>query len=315
MRSEVVKLAYKGEWEDLLALLKRHPELANSVSEPKGYTPLHQAAWHGANLFVVGALLALGASPSIRTNDKNLSALQIAADRHPARDDLQFLLVEHRRSIAQLMRKIAAETPELFGPYDGNQVLFDRLIDCFGSDSCCQSGGDFKGRLSAAFMAITGNAMDAIHPVQCGPNQAFSLDADPTFWSSRFERLLLDLSLRASCIPVEKHWAVVSDVFDPAPDSWGLRGDLFLWMEMRQMLCHVPLPSQPEALEPIITSAYFTLTGETLDPRSKVRIPRFARGGMSSGLVSGEFWARTFIPLIRNRAQWLFESWQVKDPI
>ena len=151
MKPKVVELAYKGEWEDLLTLLCRQPELVNAASEPNGYTPLHQAAWHGASPSVVGELLALGANPSLRTTNKNQSSRQIAAEKHPERDDLQFLLVERRRTIAQLMRKIAAETPDLFGPYDGSQVLFDRLIDCFGSDSCCESGGDFDERLSPQY--------------------------------------------------------------------------------------------------------------------------------------------------------------------
>jgi hypothetical protein len=310
MKTEVVELAYKGAWEELLALLCRKPELANSASEPKGYTPLHQAAWHGARPSVVGKLLALGANPLLRTNNKNQSPRQIAAEKHPRRDDLQFLLIERRRTVAQLMRKIAAETPDLFDPYDGNQVLFDRIIDCFGSDSCCESGADFDERLASAFTAITGDPMAATRFVQCGPNESFSLLADPDFWLNRFSTLLRDLSSRASCVPIEKHWAVVSDIFDPAPDTWGLRGDLFLWMEMRQVLCHVPLPDRPQTLERIITSAYATLTGESLDSRSDVSVLRFARGGMSSGMVCGMFWAETFMPLVQNRSQWLFESWR-----
>jgi hypothetical protein len=118
------------------------------------------------------------------------------------------------------------------------------------------------------------------------------------------------LNVNGSRIPIERHRAVVSDLFDPAPQQWGLRGDPFLWIEMRQMLCHVPLPEHPEALEPIIRSAFLTLTGHPLDAGSKVSVVRFARGGMSSGIVSGEFWTETLIPLIRQRAAWLVESWR-----
>jgi ankyrin repeat protein len=52
MKAKVFELAYKGEWDDLLALLRAQPDLVNSESELKGYTPLHQAAWHGASLSV-----------------------------------------------------------------------------------------------------------------------------------------------------------------------------------------------------------------------------------------------------------------------
>lgn len=303
MKADIARLAYSGEWAPLLSLLRQHSDLANCASEPKGYTPLHQAAWHGASPSIVGQLLALGADPTLRTRNKQQTPRQIAAERHPERADLQFLLAERRRTIAQLMRKIAAETPTLFEPYDGNQVLFDRLLDCFGSDAFCEAGGDFDARLSSAFVAITGNTTAATRLDLCGPS-------DPDFWSTRFRPLLNGFASRASRIPIERHWAVVSDLFDPAPQQWGLRGDPFLWMEMRQVLCHVPLPEHPEAIEPIIRAAFLTLTGHALDARSKVRVQRLARGGMSSGIMSGEFWAETFVPLIRTRAQWLVESWQ-----
>jgi hypothetical protein len=312
MRAEVVELAYKGEWEGLLALLRRQPDLVNSTSQPKGYAPLHQAAWHGASLSVVGELLMLGSDPTLCTNNKSQSPRQIAAEKHPGREDLQFLLVERRRSLAQLMRKVAAETSDLFGPYDGNQVLFDQLLDCFGSDSCCanEAHSDFDERLSSAFVAMTGKPIGSIGAVVCGPDQTFQLPADPGFWSDRFIPSLRGLFSRASCIPVEKHWAVVSDLFDPPPHQWGTRGDLFLWMEMRQVLCHVPLPEEPRALEQIITSAYSMLTGVPLEARKHVSVSRYDRGGMSSGIVSGEFWATSAIPLLRSRSQWLSESWR-----
>ena len=306
MKSLIARLAYEGQWSELLAWLSEQPEGVNCASEPKGYTPLHQAAWHGASLAVVGKLLALGADPTLRTNDRHQSARDIAASRHPGRDDLHFLLLERRRTLAQLMRKMAAETPTLFEPYDGNQVVFDRLLDCFGSDSYhdpdVDSGVDFEERLSCAFVAITGNATAAIPIAACGASNR-------EFWSDRFRPLLRSLAARACRIPIERHWAVVSDVFDPAPRQWGLRGDPFLWMEMRQALCHVPLPEQPQAIDAIVRAAFLALTGHPLDARSNVSIRRFARGGMSSGIVSGAFWAETFVPLVQKRVEWLVDSW------
>jgi hypothetical protein len=59
-----------GDWKNLLGLVRRRPDLVNAASEPKGYTPLHQAAWHGASLTVIGELLALGADPTLRTRLK-----------------------------------------------------------------------------------------------------------------------------------------------------------------------------------------------------------------------------------------------------
>jgi hypothetical protein len=111
-------------------------------------------------------------------------------------------------------------------------------------------------------------------------------------------------------IPIGKKWAVVSDLFDPAPDTWGGRGDLFLWMEMRQALCHVEIPARPEELEQTISSAFRALTGEDLTRSAEFLVNRFARGGMSSGIISTHFWSKEFIPLLQQRTKWLHETWR-----
>lgn len=59
LSKQISELAYKGHWEPLLNVLERYPSLINAASE-KGYTPLHQAAWHGAKRPVIGKLLRMG---------------------------------------------------------------------------------------------------------------------------------------------------------------------------------------------------------------------------------------------------------------
>ena len=56
IKKQVNSLAFRGDWEALLPLLKKNPNLVNSTSESQGYTALHQAAWHGASLTVIGTL-------------------------------------------------------------------------------------------------------------------------------------------------------------------------------------------------------------------------------------------------------------------
>lgn len=309
MNKKIAELAFQGNWIALLPLLHERPGLVNSAKEPNGYTPLHQAAWHGASPPVIGQLLALGANPTIRTINKNQTAREIATEKHEDRRDLQLLLADKGRTIAQLMRKIVAESPELFTDYDGNQVLCDRLIESFGSDSCCQTKSDFEERLVAAFKAVTGAEMSSCRPIQCGPDQSFDMQADSSFWANRFLNLLRESASRSHTTPIEKHWAVVSDLFDPAPSGWGLRGDLFLWMEMRQALCNVPIPEHPEVLARVISCAFTALTSDDLNSRAEVYVPRLARGGMSSGMVSGKFWNDVFIPMMQQRTKWLQETW------
>ena len=102
-------------------------------------------------------------------------------------------------------------------------------------------------------------------------------------------------------IAIEEEWAVMSDLFDPAPTQWGLRGDLFLWMEMRQALCSAEIPRRPEDLVAVVSCAFAALTGASLEKNATVHVKRFARGGMSSGMISGEFWGDKLIPLLAQQ--------------
>ena len=115
MKEEIVSLAFKGEWTKLLPLLSEHPHLVNVASEPKGYTPLHQAAWHGAKLSVIGELLQLGADRSNRTLNKQQTPWDIAKEKHRDREDLDYALQARRATIAQLFRKVISSNRDLFG--------------------------------------------------------------------------------------------------------------------------------------------------------------------------------------------------------
>lgn len=311
MYKSVTELAFHGNWIALLCLLKEHPRLVNAVSESKGYSPLHQAAWHGASLAVVGELLALGADRRLKTHSTEQTAQDIAMEKHEDRADLVYALAPGARTLAQLMRKLIADYPNLFGIiYDGNQILWDRLIECFGTDSCHHTHEDISVRVGAAFKAITGVELSSSGTIETGPNEGFSMSADPSFWNDHLLPPLREYATRAHVIPIEKDWAVVSDLFDPAPDQWGGRGDLYLWIEMRQALCHVEIPQQPAVLERTISSTFEALTGTPLARSGELfPVKRFGSGDRTSAMVSSEFWKDRFIPLLRQRYQWLQETW------
>jgi len=121
MQEQIIKLSRQGNWDTLLPLLKRSPNLVNAASEPKGYTALHQAAlhqaaWHGANLSVVGELLNLGADPELKTHNKQQTSQDIAVEKHPDRKDLNYILAPRPRTLAQLMPKVVADIPDLLNP-------------------------------------------------------------------------------------------------------------------------------------------------------------------------------------------------------
>jgi hypothetical protein len=258
------------------------------------------------------------------TNDGK-TARDIAQSRHPDRDDLHYILSASRRSPAQLLRKLIAETPQLFSDYDGNRLICDRLIACLDEtwdevDAAVVSDGtgntviNLEARLEAAIRAITGLSIPPSGTAQFIPSEHFCFTAEADFVHHKLLAPLRALGIRAAVIPLEKHWAVLADLFEPAPDHWGLRGDLFLWMELRHVLCHCELSSMPEhdfecAVEDRLASAVTALIGKEFGERQDVYVPRYARGGMSSGMVSSEYWHRTMIPLLARRAGWLRRSW------
>lgn len=96
--------------------------------------------------------------------------------------------------------------------------------------------------------------------------------------------------------------ATVGELFQPDPEGWGLRGDPYLWGELRRVFEAVPTPSEAAVLEKMIMGAIVALTGAAWDGEEDlVRVERYATGGMSSGMVSTEFWRQRVIPMLVSR--------------
>ena len=88
-QSKWADLAYQGDWEELLRMAIETPGLINSrrlqkriapgsaqVRSPAGYTALHQAAWHGAPVEIVQALINLGAHRTYPISTTHLTTNQ-----------------------------------------------------------------------------------------------------------------------------------------------------------------------------------------------------------------------------------------------
>ncbi|MCS1344792.1 ankyrin repeat domain-containing protein, partial [Escherichia coli] len=130
LSKQISELAYKGQWEPLLNVLENYPSFINAASE-KGYTPLHQAAWHGAKRPVIGKLLRMGADKTLATYNKLQTPLDIALEKNPSRKDLLYLLHPQPRTLSQLMRKMIEDQLIHFQTYDENMVLYERLLFLF----------------------------------------------------------------------------------------------------------------------------------------------------------------------------------------
>lgn len=93
----------------------------------------------------------------------------------------------------------------------------------------------------------------------------------------------------------------IASLFEDEPWQWGLRGDPYLWREMRAHFEAVPLPAEPDELTRMLTEIFESLTGHSPQSDHPVRVERFCHGGMSSGMVSPPWWMAQGFPLLRSR--------------
>ena len=96
----------------------------------------------------------------------------------------------------------------------------------------------------------------------------------------------------------------IASLFSTVGIQWGLRGDPYLWEEMHVYFEGVPLPKTAVFLQNLIKDAFIALTGHPFPSEADhapIPIKRFDHGGMSSGLVSPEFWRDKAIPELTKR--------------
>lgn len=93
----------------------------------------------------------------------------------------------------------------------------------------------------------------------------------------------------------------IGDLFEEEPLQWGLRGDPYLWREMRKHFYVIPIPGSVSDLEKEIEKAFLLIAGEPISSSEHFFVKRFAHGGMSSGYISPKFWCDQAMPLIKKR--------------
>lgn len=81
-RDRLADAARDGDWRTVLGIVDEQRAWVNTarLEGRSGYTPLHQAAWHGARAETVGRLLEAGGWRTLRTGD-GARAVDIAAQR------------------------------------------------------------------------------------------------------------------------------------------------------------------------------------------------------------------------------------------
>ena len=105
----------------------------------------------------------------------------------------------------------------------------------------------------------------------------------------------------------------VGALFDREPVQFGLRGDAYLWRELRAQFANTTLPSDWYELRQLIADAIggivggFVVSGDSIgwyDDTAAVYVPAFDPGhGMSAGAVQVPWWSHTGIPILLDRFQ------------
>jgi len=93
----------------------------------------------------------------------------------------------------------------------------------------------------------------------------------------------------------------IADFFNEEPIQWGLRGDPYLWRDMKQQLIKINCPDSVEKFIEIIETAFQNLTGHPISCEDFIGIEKYSHGGMSSGCVDPKFWREKAIPLLKKR--------------
>lgn len=93
----------------------------------------------------------------------------------------------------------------------------------------------------------------------------------------------------------------VADLFEHKPQNWGLRGDPYLWEDMKQSFSSIMLPVSTEAFIEKFRDEFEKITGMPLTQDCRPLVPEYSDGGMSAGQVSGRFWLDVALPLLLER--------------
>lgn len=94
---------------------------------------------------------------------------------------------------------------------------------------------------------------------------------------------------------------IVAVIFEEKPKQWGLRGDPYLWEDMKQAFSTVRFPISEEEFIIQFNSYFLAFTGVPLSRDCHVAVASYPINGMSSGQISGSFWIDKALPLLLDR--------------
>ncbi len=91
-------------------------------------------------------------------------------------------------------------------------------------------------------------------------------------------------------------------LFQEWKSNWGLRGDPYLWDDMKALIGKEPLPASVTQLTALMERAFEQIVGAPVSsPVESVYIKRYDQGGMSGGHVCIEFWRDRVFPELQKK--------------
>ena len=95
----------------------------------------------------------------------------------------------------------------------------------------------------------------------------------------------------------------VAVIFKERPKQWGYRGDPYLWDDLEQIFNEINLPFDVENFKEKIYLSIEQCIGQRLEEGKVIAVEKYDHGGMSSGMISYEFWSNIAIPLLVKRLE------------
>ena len=93
----------------------------------------------------------------------------------------------------------------------------------------------------------------------------------------------------------------ISKFLIETPGQWGLRGDPYLWEELKEITTNMQVPASKAELEILLHELFEELIGEKPVKGKNIFVARFSKGGMSSGMICCDFWLGKGFPIIIQR--------------
>ena len=95
----------------------------------------------------------------------------------------------------------------------------------------------------------------------------------------------------------------ISSIFGEHPEQWGLRGDLYMWEDLKNRFSRQYLPYLKDNFISDIYNIFREVAGEELGSQEMTYVRQYDHGGISGGYLSHIFWIETALPLLLLRLE------------